>query len=131
LAAAKRSSLVTTALQLLYAFSLLELIALRVGVATGLGYEEEVEEVEEEVVVVVVVLAGRRDEGLGLGSALENAERGVKFVFAGIIDALWGVAAAVGVEDSIWRRRDGVVAAGVALADAPKKLLKRSLGELS
>jgi hypothetical protein len=116
---------VTTALQLLYAFSLLELIALRVGVATGLGYEEEVEEEVE------VVLAGRRDEGLGLGSALENAERGVKFVFAGIIDALWGVAAAVGVEDSIWRRRDGVVAAGVALADAPKKLLKRSLGELS
>ena len=55
------------------------LTALRVGVAAGL---EEEEEEEEE------VLAGRRNEGLGLGSALENAERGVAFVFAGTIDAL-------------------------------------------
>ncbi len=99
----------------------------RVGVTKGLEWEEEEEEEEE----VVVVVAGRRDEGLGLGSVLENAARGVKFVFAGMIDALCGVEEAVGVDDSSWRRRDGVDVAGVALADAPKKLLKRSLGELS
>ena len=53
----------------------------------------------------------------------------------GTIKVRCGVDAAVGVEvepDSSWRRREGVAAAaGVALAEAPKKLLKRSLGEFS
>ncbi len=76
----------------------------------------------------------RCDEGLGLGFGLELAERGVVIEFVGITEARCGVEAAVGVEDdpeSSWRKRDGVAAAGVAVAEAPKKLLKRSLGESS
>ncbi len=78
--------------------------------------------------------AGRCDDGLGLGLGLRLAERGVTVELVGMMEARCGVEAAVGVEDdpdSSWRRREGVAAAGVAVAEAPKKLLKRSLGELS
>ncbi len=98
------------------------LAGVRIGVASGL----EVDEAE---------VGQGRDEGLGLECGLQFAERGVTAALAEIIEARCGVEAAVGVEvepDSSWRKREGVAAAaGVALAEAPKKLLKRSLGEFS
>ncbi len=74
-----------------------------------------------------------KGEGLAMG-----LERGVTPAAEGTIDARCGVEPAVGVDpsDSSCRKRDGVAAAaaaaaGVAAAHAPKKLLKRSLGEPS
>ena len=71
-----------------------------------------------------------KGEGLAMG-----LERGVTAAAEGTIDARCGVEPAVGVDpsDNSCRKRDGVAAAaaGVAAAHAPKKLLKRSLGEPS
>jgi hypothetical protein len=109
-------------MQLFRTFSLLVLAGVRMGVASG-----RAKEVEEQD-------ARCCDEGLGVGFGLELAELGVTIELDGMMEARCGVDAAVGVEedpDSSWRRRDGVAAAGVAVAEAPKKLLKRSLGEFS
>ena len=121
-----RLSLVTLAVALhaFRAFSLLALMGARVGVASAV----QLEEVKEE--------GGcRTDEGLGLGLGLKLPERGVVIKLVCAVEARCGVDVAVGVElepDSSWRRREGVAAAaGVALAETPKKLLKRSPGEVS